>query len=307
MKPRFKDKRGKRGSTNRVKREHLLFLAFIAPNVILLSVFTYWPMIFQTYLSFTNWDYLSPRSFAGLDNYVTLFTSPEFARVLFNTFYFMGAVLLGSVMLGLGLAILLNQKLKGRNLVRAVVFTPYVLSGAAIGLVWSYIFDPNYGLLRAFLEPLGITAPDWLGDTAFAMSALIIVYLWKNLGFSAVIYLAALQTVSRELYDAARVDGANSWNCFRYITLPQLSPATFFVVIITMVQAFSYNAFDIIAVMTKGGPVNSTTTLIWYIYEQGFQAFNVGLAAAASTILFLILALVTIVQNHYTQHNVDYQ
>lgn len=298
---------GRSGRKPRIKREHLLFLAFIAPNFILLSVFTYWPMIFQTYLSFTNWDYLSPRTFAGFGNYITLFTSPVFARVLLNTFYFMGAVLLGSVVLGLALAILLNQKLKGRDFVRSAVFTPYVLSGAAIGLVWSYIFDPNYGLLRVFLEPLGITSPDWLGDPKFAMPALIIVYLWKNLGFSAVIYVAALQNIPKDLYDAAEVDGANSWNSFRYITLPQLSPATFFVVVITMVQAFSYNAFDIIAVMTKGGPVNATTTLIWYIYEQGFQAFNVGLAAAASTILFLILAFVTGVQNYYTQRNTDYQ
>lgn len=291
---------------SRIRREHLLFLAFIAPNFILLSVFTYWPMVLQTYLSFTKWDYLSPKTFVWLDNYAILFTSPEFVRVLLNTFYFMGSVLLGSVVLGLALAILLNQKLKGRDFVRSAVFTPYVLSGAAIGLVWSYIFDPNYGLLRAFLEPFGIPSPDWLGDPKFAMPALIIVYLWKNLGFSAVIYVAALQNIPKDLYDAAEVDGANGWNSFRYITLPQLSPATFFVVVITMVQAFSYNAFDIIAVMTKGGPVNATTTLIWYIYEQGFQAFNVGLAAAASTILFLILALVTGVQNHYTQRDADY-
>lgn len=288
-------------------REYLLFLAFIAPNFALLCVFTYWPMISQFYISFTDWNFLSPKTFVGLENYLTLFASEEFRGVLLNTVYFMGSVLVGSVVLGMALGLLLNQKLKGRNLVRSIVFAPYVVSGAAIGLVWSYIFDPSYGLLHALLKPLGIASPDWLGSTSWAMPALIIVYLWKSLGFSAVIYLAALQNISQDLYDAAKVDGASSWQTFRKVTLPQLSPATFFVVVITMVQAFSYNAFDIISVMTNGGPVNATTTLIWYIYEEGFRAFHVGLAAAASTILFLILIVITAVQTFFTQRRVHYQ
>lgn len=288
-------------------REYLLFLAFIAPNFVLLCVFTYWPMISQFYISLTDWNFLSPKTFIGLENYFTLFADPDFLGVLVNTVYFMGCVLVGSVVLGMALGLLLNQKLRGRNLVRSIVFAPYVVSGAAIGLVWSYIFDPNYGLLHALLKPLGIASPDWLGSTTWAMPALIIVYMWKTLGFSAVIYLAALQNISQDLYDAAKVDGANSWQTFRKVTLPQLSPATFFVVVITMVQAFSYNAFDIISVMTNGGPVNATTTLIWYIYEQGFRAFHVGLAAAASTILFLILIAITAVQTFFTQRRVHYQ
>jgi ABC-type sugar transport system permease subunit len=187
-------------------------------------------MLYQTYLSLTRWDMLAPtKTFVGLENYANMLGAWEFWGVLFNTFYFTGAVVAGSIVLGLAVAILLNQKLRGRNLVRSVTFAPVILSGAAVGLVWAYIFDPNYGLMRTFLGFVGPASPDWLADTRFAMPALIIVYLWKSLGFAAVIYLAGLQNISRDLYEAARVDGANSWVSFRHVTLPQLSPVTFFV------------------------------------------------------------------------------
>ena len=179
----------------RIDRQHLLFLAFIAPNFLLLGIFTYWPMLYQVYLSLTRWDMLAPKkTFVGLDNYTNMFGGQEFWGVLFKTFYFMGAVVAGSVVLGLGVAILLNQRLRGRNFVRSVTFAPVILSGAAVGLVWAYIFDPNYGLLRTFLGFLGMSSPDWLADTRFAMPAIIIVYLWKSLGFAVVIYLAGCRT-----------------------------------------------------------------------------------------------------------------
>lgn len=265
-------------------------------------------MIYQLYLSFTSWDMISPtKTFVGFENYANMLTNGQFWFVVFNTFYFMGAVVAGSVAIGLALALLLNQKLFGRDVVRSIVFTPVIISGAAIGLVWTYIFDPNYGLMRSFLAIFGVASPDWLGSTALAMPALIIVYLWKNLGFAAVVYVAALQNIDRELYEAAHIDGASEWSCFWRITLPQLSPATFFVVVITVIQSFSYNAFDIIAVMTGGGPVDATTTLIWYIYQEGFVAFRVGTAAAAATVLFVMLLAVTLLQNRYLQRKVHYQ
>ncbi|MBX6762196.1 MAG: sugar ABC transporter permease [Rubrobacteraceae bacterium] len=296
----------RRSRGRRIRREHLLFLAFIAPNFVILGIFTYWPLLYQFYLSLTSWNFLSPeKPFVGLANYRQMFAQQGFLQVLGNTFYFMAAVVAGSLVLGLAVALLLNQKLKGRNLVRSIVFTPYVLSGAAIGLVWDYIFDPHYGLIHAFLEPLGIPSPNWLNSTAYAMPALIIVYLWKNLGFSALVYLAALQNIPRDLYDAAAVDGAGKWASLRHVTIPQLAPATFFVVVITMVQSFSYNAFDIIYVMTQGGPVNATTTLIWYIYQQGFQAFNIGIASAASTVLFIILVTLLLIQNRYVRRRTE--
>jgi ABC-type sugar transport system permease subunit len=287
------------------RREHLLFLAFVAPNFLLLGTFSYWPLVYQAYLSFTRWDMISPtKLFVGLENYSYMFGGSEFYQVLFNTFAFTAAILIGSLVLGLGLALLLNQPLRGRVPARATVFAPYVLSGAAIGLVWAYIFDPVYGLLRVFLDVVGIASPNWLVDTSWALPAVIIVYLWKNVGYSAVIYLAGLQSIPNELYEAARVDGANDWESFRHITLPQLSPVTFFLSVTTIL--FSIQAFDIIAVMTEGGPVNATTTLVWYLYEQGFIAFRAGLAAAAGMLLFVIMLLITIFQVRFVQRRVHY-
>ena len=289
----------------RIGREQLLFLAFIAPNFLLLGVFTYWPMLYQTYLSLTRWDMLAPRkTFVGLENYANMMGAREFWGVLFNTFYFTGAIVVGSIILGLAVAILLNQRLRGRNFVRSVAFAPVILSGAAVGLVWAYIFDPNYGLMRPFLEFFGVASPDWLSDTRFAMPALIIVYLWKSLGFAVVIYLAGLQNIPKDLYEAARVDGANSWVRFRHVTLPQLSPVTFFVVLTTIINSFQ--AFDIIAVMTGGGPAGATTTLIWYIYQEGFIAFRAGLAATAAIIMFVLLLIITVLQVRYAERGVHY-
>ncbi len=269
------------------------------------SLFSYWPLIYQAYLSLTRWDMISPvKTFVGLDNYQFMFAGPGFRQVLLNTGYFTGAVLIGSLVLGLALALLLNQRLRGRNVVRAIVFAPFVLSGAAIGLVWAYIFDPVYGLLRVVLGWFGVGSPDWLVSTTWAMPAVIIVYLWKNAGYSAIIYLAGLQNIPRELYDAAKVDGATDWQAFWRVTLPQLSPVTFFLTVTTIL--FSIQAFDIIAVMTEGGPVNATSTLIWYLYEQGFIAFRAGLAAAAGMVLFVLMLAVTLVQVLVVQRRVHY-
>jgi ABC-type sugar transport system permease subunit len=278
---------------------------FVGPNFFLLGAFSYWPLIYQAYLSLTRWNMISPtKPFVGLDNYNYMVTGSEFYQVVFNTFYFTVAILVGSIVLGIALAVLLDQPMRGRTAARAIVFAPYVLSGAAIGLVWAYIFDPVYGLMRIFLNAFGIASPNWLVDTAWAMPAIIIVYLWKNVGYSAVIYLAGLQNIPRELYEAAKVDGANGMQSFWNITVPLLSPVTFFVSVTTIL--FSIQAFDIIAVMTGGGPVNATTTLVWYLYEQGFIAFRAGIAAAVGMLLFVLMLAITIFQVYFVQRRVHY-
>ena len=165
-----------------LRREHLLFLAFVGPNFFLLGAFSYWPLIYQFYLSFTTWDMISPtKPWVGFANYHYMVSGREFYRVLFNTFSFTAAILLGSIVLGMALAMLLNQRLRGRSVARAIIFAPYVLSVAAIGLVWAYIFDPVYGLMRIFLNTVGIPSPNWLLDTTWAMPAIIIVYLIEGL------------------------------------------------------------------------------------------------------------------------------
>jgi multiple sugar transport system permease protein/sn-glycerol 3-phosphate transport system permease protein len=295
-----------RAGRHRLPRgEWLLFLLFVGPNLTLFALFTYWPMIYSAYLSTVRWDMISPtKRGVGLDNYRYLFENDTFRTVLVNSAYFTIGAVGGSMLLGLLSALLLNEKLRGRDAARAIVFMPTLLSGAAIGIVWVYIFDPRYGLIATLLDPLHIASPNWLRDTSWAMPAIIIVYVWKNLGFATVIYLAGLQAIPRDLYEAAKVDGAGVFWRFRSVTLPMLSPITFFLVVTSMLNSFQ--AFDIIQVMTRGGPVDATNNLIYYVYDQGFVAFNAGRASAAAMILFAIMLAVTLFQLRLSERKVHY-
>jgi ABC-type sugar transport system permease subunit len=287
------------------QREWILFVLLVGPNLLLFSVFTYWPLIYNGYLSFVRWDLLAPvKIWVGLANYTHLFNSAGFTRILLNTSIFTFGSVAAICLLGLGIALLLNQKLRARDAVRGIVFSPVMLSGAAIGIVWIYIFDPRYGLLDMLIRGVGSRSPNWLLDPSWALTAVIIVHVWKNLGYAVVIFLAGLQAIPRELYEAALVDGAGSWARFRAVTLPGLSPVVFFLMLTTILAGFQ--SFDIIKVMTNGGPVDSTTTLIYYLYEEGFVAFNAGRAGVAAMVLFLVMLTFTVVQMRYNEKNVHY-
>ncbi len=287
------------------RAEWFLFVLFVAPNLLLFGIFSYWPMISNLYLSLVRWDMISPvKTFIGSGNYAYLFNDETFRMVLRNSAVFTVGAVGGSLLLGLATALLLNQKLRWRNGARAVLFAPTLLSGAAIGIVWVYIFDPRFGFLARLLGSIGIGSPSWLSDPSWAMPAVIIVYVWKNVGFSTVIYLAGLQAIPQDLYEAARVDGAGILWRFRSVTLPMLSPITFFLVITALLNSFQ--AFDIIKVMTEGGPVDATNTLIYYVYEQGFVAYNAGRAAAAALVLFAIMFAITLIQLRYAEERVHY-
>jgi len=287
------------------RNEWLLFALLVGPNLFLFAVFVYWPLIYNGYLSFVRWDLLAPfKIWVGPKNYIDLFTSPAFGLILWNTLVFTVASVALTCIVGLLIALLLNVPLRGRNIVRSVVFSPVMLSGAAIGIVWIYIFDYRYGLIQSLISPLGLQSPRWLLDTSWAMAAVIIVHVWKTLGYAVVIYLAGLQAIQRELYEAALVDGANSWARFRNVTVPGLSPVIFFLVITTVLNGFQ--SFDIIKVMTNGGPVNSTTTLIYYLYQEGFVGFNAGRAGVAAIVLFVAMFIFTIVQMRTSEQNVHY-
>jgi len=287
------------------RREWLIFLLLVGPNFLLFALFTYWPLIYNSYLSFVRWDMLAPiKIWVGLDNYRDLFTSTAFWRMLSNTLVFTFGSVVAICVLGLLMALLLNLPLRGRHAVRSIVFSPVMLSGVAIGLVWIYMFDTRYGMIDGFVRQLGGRSPDWLLDTDWAMTAVLIVHVWKNVGYAVVIYLAGLQAIPRELYEAALVDGASGWARFRHITLPGLSPVTFFLVLTTILTGFQ--SFDIIKTMTDGGPVDATTTLVFYLYQEGFVAFSAGRAGVASVILFLAMLVFTLVQMRYAERNVHY-
>ncbi|NCC35148.1 MAG: sugar ABC transporter permease, partial [Chloroflexia bacterium] len=209
-----------------------------------------------------------------------------------------------TLLIGLALALLLNQPLRYRNSARAVLFSPVIMSGAVVAVVWSYIFDPRYGLIDQLLGLIGLNSPNWLGDPAWAMPAVIMVYVWKNLGYAVVIYLAGLQGIPRELYDAARVDGAAPWDRFWHVTLPGLSPVAFFLSVTSILATFQ--AFDIIKVLTNGGPVIATTTLIFHLYDLGFVSYNAGEAGVIAIVLFAIMLILTIIQLRYLEQRVAY-
>lgn len=297
----------KRRAGGLLGKEWFLFLLFILPNFFFLAMFTYWPLWKNLRLSFMKTDLLSfsgGQEFVGWENYQWLFGNGTFRYVVQNTVIFIVSCVVLTLGLGLLTALLLNERLRGRNGVHTLVFAPYLLSGAAIGIVWAYIFDPRFGLLAQILSWFGIGSPHWLDRPEWAMPAIIIVYVWKNLGFATVIFLAGLQAIPRDLYDAAKVDGAGAWWRFKSVTLPMLSPISFFLMVTSVLATFQ--AFDIQQVMTRGGPAHATTTLVYYVYEQAFEAANYERAAAAAVILFIAMLIVTAIQMYFSERKVNY-
>jgi multiple sugar transport system permease protein/sn-glycerol 3-phosphate transport system permease protein len=286
-------------------REWLTFL-FVGPNLGLFVYFTYYPLIRNVLLSFQDYNtFIDEGEYIGLTNFVDVFTDSQTSVILRNTLVFTVAVVGIILVLGLMVALLLNQKLRFRNGVRSLIFSPTVLAGSAVAVVWIYIFDPRTGLILQLAKPLGINPPAWLLDPTSAMVAIIIVYVWKNLGYATVIYVAGLQAIPADLFEAARVDGANAVQRFRHVTIPGLSPVIFFLAVTSVLTSFQ--AFDLIRVMTGGGPINATNVLIYRLYEVGFGTnSSIGRASVIGLILFVIMLVVTILQLRYLERRVSY-
>ncbi|MBP7601385.1 MAG: sugar ABC transporter permease [Thermoflexales bacterium] len=287
-------------------REWLTFLLFVGPNLGLFVYFTYYPLIRNVLLSFQDYNtFIDEGEYIGLTNFVDVFTDSQTSVILRNTLVFTVAVVGIILVLGLMVALLLNQKLRFRNGVRSLIFSPTVLAGSAVAVVWIYIFDPRTGLILQLAKPLGINPPAWLLDPTSAMVAIIIVYVWKNLGYATVIYVAGLQAIPADLFEAARVDGANAVQRFRHVTIPGLSPVIFFLAVTSVLTSFQ--AFDLIRVMTGGGPINATNVLIYRLYEVGFGTnSSIGRASVIGLILFVIMLVVTILQLRYLERRVSY-
>ena len=247
------------------------------------------------FLSFTQWDLVSLPELIWLENYISLWRSDLFWEVVRNTLYFIILAVPLSVVCSLALALAANTGLRGITFFRTAYFLPVVSSMIAVALVWSWIYNPEYGLLNYLLQLFfGVRGPAWLDSTTWALPAMVIVTVWKGLGYSMVIFLAGLQNIPQDLYHAATIDGAGVWKRFRHITLPMLSPTTFFVLVITLINSFQ--VFEQTYVLTRGGPANSTLTMSYYIYQSAFQFFQMGKAAALSYVLFAAIFVVTLVQ-----------
>lgn len=263
---------------------------FILPALLGTIVFIIIPIICSFGLSFTKWDLLNPIQYVGLENYKVVLTEPVFVKIIINTFVYAIATSIFGVIIPLILACIINTKIKGADFFKTAYFLPFVTPMIVIGIIWEWIFDPNIGCLNHFLH-LHI---NWLYDTNFAMPALIIVSVWKLIGYNMILFLTGLSTINQELLEASKIDGANAYNTFKNITIPLLSPTIFFVTIITAITSFQ--VFDLIYVMTQGGPLDSTNVLVYAIYKNAFEYFNVGKASALAYVLFAIIFILTIIQ-----------
>ncbi len=268
-------------------------------------MWVYYPFVYSFYLSLTSWNLLSPNiNFVGLQNYINLLQNPAFHQVVFNTFLFTLGTVFVRLAISLGLAILLNQNLFLRSLWRLIIFSPHITTSAAMALVWLSMYDPNYGPFSALFSLFGLDFPNVMASTELALPALIVVAIWKGLGFSTIVFLAALQSVSNDLLDAASVDGANAWQSFWAVTFPAISPVTYFLVVTGMIGAFQ--TFDIVSVMTGGGPVNATNLYVFSLYREAFHYNRMGYASAIAVIFFVVMMIFTFVQTRLANRWVTY-
>lgn len=267
---------------------------FILPNVLVVIAFIAFPVIGSLGLSLTEWDLISAPRWRGLSNYGEIFKDPIFHKVMFNTVYYTVGTVPPTIALSLFLALLLNRQIRGVLFFRTVYFLPVVSSMVAVALVWRRLYNPDYGLINVILYSLGLPTPGWLSDRTWAMPALIILGIWKQVGYYMVIFLAALQDVPQTYYEAAKIDGASGWKLFTNITLPMISPAMFFVLIMSMINSFQ--VFDQVYVMTRGGPARATSVIVHYIFQNAFEFFKMGYASALSYILFACIFVITMFQ-----------
>jgi multiple sugar transport system permease protein len=274
--------------------------AFVAPALMVIAVFFFLPVLAGFALSFTDFDIyaladIGNLRFVGLANYVELLQTPLFWKALGNTLYFVGVGVPLSIAASLGAALLLNSKVaRFKPFFRVALFAPVVTTLVAVAIVWRYLLHTRSGLLNYGLEGLGLGPIDWLGDPHWAMPAIILFAVWKNFGYNMIIFLAGLQSIPEEHYEAARIDGASSWQQLRYVTLPALAPVVLLVSVLTMAGYFQLFAEPY--VMTQGGPLQSTVSVLYFMYEEGFKWWNLGFASAIAFVLFVLMFAVTMLQ-----------
>ena len=267
---------------------------FVLPAFIPLMVFWIYPILKSLYISFTDWDYMSPTyNFVFLDNFIKLFKDSRFYEALGTTVWFSIGTLFPTIA-GLFLALLLRKTFRGSGFFKFILFSPWITPTVAVSIVWTWIFNPDSGLANAVLKFFHLPALQWINSSDTALLSVIVVTVWKSLGYAMIFYLSALEKVPTELYEANGLDGANAWQRFRDVTLPCISPTTFFLLIVTMVN--SLQAYDQIQILTQGGPSGSTRTLLYMYYQLGFEEYDMGQATAVAIVLIAITVLLSVVQ-----------
>ncbi len=279
-------------------------LVFVLPLIVGLVLFVYGPVLMALVLSFTDFDAINPPKFIGLDNFQYLFNWDFFWTAAGNTTYIVLGFVAVCTPLSLLLALALNQKVRGLILFRSAFFLPVIISMISAGLLWKWLYLPDFGALNWFLSFFGVPPIPWVSEKAWAIPAIILMSVWKSAGYFAIIFLASLQGVPHEYYEAAKIDGASAWHSFWHITLPLISPTTFFI-IVTMIIG-SAQVFDQIWVITKGGPAYGTLSIVMLVYRTGFELLQFGRASAITVIFFIIIMLITIVQFRLQRQWVSY-
>lgn len=279
---------------NLLYRDSVWAFIFLMPNFIVFLMFLLIPLAASFFFSFTEWDLMTPMQWVGFANYIELFKDETFLKSLWNTIYFTLGTVPTGVIISLFLAIALNQRIKGIKIFRAAYFLPVIASFVAAALVWSWIYNPEFGLLNYFLSIIGIKGPSWLNSLNWAMPSIILTTIWKGLGFNMLLFLAGLQGIPESYYEAADIDGAKWFSKFLHITVPLLSHTTLFVVIISIINSFQ--GFDLVYMMTYGGPARSTSVLVFYLYQNAFRYFRMGYASAIAYVLFFLILFFALIQ-----------
>ena len=269
-------------------------LLFLGPNFVLFVAFLAFPVAYGLYISFFKWTVIETPVFIGLANYRRFFTDPLTPTLAKNSLYYLAGTVVPIITLSLANAVLLNSVKRFVAFWRGLFFLPLVTSPVAAGAVWRWMYAKDNGLVNYFVTRLGIAPQDWLYNTTWAMPALIVVTIWLALPFNTILYLAGIQEIPQDLYEAAALDGASAWQQFRRITVPLLTPTTFFVFLITVISVL-FGSFDIVNVMTQGGPLNATNTFIYTIYQNAFQYFQLGYASGQAYLLFVVVFIFTLI------------
>jgi len=297
----------RRGGLSPLRRQETIAgYLFLLPNILGFLVFSSIPVVATFSISLLDWDLIRAPRFVGIDNYVKLLTDDAvFRKVLFNTAYYVIGTVPAGIILSLLLALAMNANVRGIALFRVIFFIPVISASVAVAVMWRWLYNTDYGLINMLLTSVGLKGVPWLASTAWAMPAVILMAIWKSLGYNMVIFLAGLQSIPVHLHEAAAIDGANGVQRFRYITLPLLAPTTFFVLVISVISSFQ--VFDLAFVLTKGGPGDATNTMVMYIYNQAFQFFHMGYAAAIAWVLFAIIFVITLLQHQLQKRWVHYE